>query len=67
MIELLWVVLFIVGLFVIEIWYVKTRNTSISQHVQDLNQKMSKQLIAGIFMALGLVAGWMVAHFTTFC
>jgi len=67
MIELLWVVLFIIGLFVIEIWYVTKHDTSISAHVKSLNQKMDKQLIAGIFIALGMVIGWMVAHFTTFC
>ena len=64
--ELLLVVAFIVGLFVIEIWYVRRGKPTISEHVQDLNRQMSKQLIAGIYFALGTVAGWMIAHFTTF-
>lgn len=66
MAELIWVALFIIGLFVIEIWYVRRSNTSISQHLQDLFNKMHKQLIAGIFFLLGSIAGWMIAHFTTF-
>ena len=56
----------IVALFVVEIWYVRRRNTSISKHMQDLFFAMSKQLIAGIFFLLGAIAGWMIAHFTTF-
>jgi len=67
MLELAWVVLFLVGLFVIEIWYVRSRDTSISAHVKSLNEKMDKQLIAGIFFLVGAIAGWMIAHFTTFC
>lgn len=66
MAELLWVTAFIIGLFVIEIWYVRTQNTSISQHLQGLFNKMSKQLIAGIFFLLGSITGWMIAHFMTF-
>lgn len=64
--ELVWVVLFIVGLFAIEIYYVRRKQATISEHVQDLNRQMSKQLIAGIYFALGVVAGWFIAHFTTF-
>jgi hypothetical protein len=62
--ELLLVVAFIVGLFVIEAWYVKHHQMTISEHVQRLNDAMSKQLVAGIFFGLGAVAGWFVAHFT---
>ena len=64
MLEAIWVILFIAGLFAIEIYYVKTHNQTISEHMQRLNASMSKQLIAGIFFGLGAVAGWFIAHFT---
>lgn len=63
--ELLLTVAFIVGLFVIEIWYVRHNQTTISEHAQALTRRMDKQLVAGIFFALGVLAGWFVAHFTT--
>ena len=66
--ELIAVIVFVAVLFIIEIVYLRrSQPTSISEHVQDLNRKMSKQLIAGILFALGLIAGWLIAHFTTFC
>ena len=64
--EFLWVVIGIVGLFVIEIWYVRHNQTTISEHMQDLFKRMSKQMIAGIFFLLGTITGWFIAHFTTF-
>ena len=62
--ELIAVVLFLVAISAIEIWYVRHHQTTISEHVQDLMAQMSTQLVAGIFFALGVVAGWFVAHFT---
>jgi lipopolysaccharide biosynthesis regulator YciM len=61
--ELVVLVLFIVALCVIEWWYVAHHQKTISQHVQELNEAMSKQLLAGIFFLLGAIAGWFVAHF----
>lgn len=66
MLELFLVVAFIVGLFAIEIYYVRTNQLTISEHVQQLFKRMNAQLIAGIFFLLGALAGWFVAHFTTF-
>lgn len=63
--ELIAVVVFVAVLFVIEIWYVRHNQTTISEHVQSLNRRMDKQLVAGIAFGLGAVAGWFVAHFTT--
>ena len=63
--ELIAVIVFVAVLFIIEVWYVKTRQKTISEHVQDLNRAMSKQLVGGIFFLLGVIAGWFVAHFTT--
>lgn len=63
--ELLWVVVFIVGLFTIEIWYVQHNQTTISEHVQSLNRRMNKQLVGGIGFGLGAIAGWFVCHFTS--
>lgn len=65
--ELIAVIAFVVALFVIEIYYVRTHQKTISEHVQDLNAMMSKQLVGGIFFLLGVIAGWFVAHFTTIC
>lgn len=62
--ELLWVVLFIAGLFVIEGWYIAHHDLTISEHVQRLNDAMPKQVLAGIFFLLGAIAGWFVCHMT---
>ena len=63
--ELIAVVVFIAVLFAIEIWYVKHNQMTISEHAQRLNASMGIQLIAGIFFALGAIAGWFIAHFTS--
>ena len=63
--ELIAVIVFVAVLFIIEVWYVRHNQKTISEHVQDLNRKMSKQLVGGIFFLLGVIAGWFVAHFTT--
>jgi len=63
--ELIAVIVFVAVLFIIEVWYVRHNQKTISEHVQDLNRKMSKQLVGGIFFLLGAIAGWFVAHFTT--
>ena len=65
MTELIAVIVFVAVLFIIEVWYVRHNQKTISEHVQDLNRKMSKQLVGGIFFLLGAIAGWFVAHFTT--
>lgn len=62
--ELIATVAFIAVLFAIEIWYVLHRELTISEHAQRLNEALPKQVLAGIFFALGAVAGWFVAHFT---
>jgi hypothetical protein len=54
-----------VALFAIEIWTVRTGRPTISERFQDLNRRMDKQLIAGIFFLLGALAGWFIAHFTS--
>ena len=63
--ELIAVIVFVAVLFIIEVWYVRHNQKTISEHVQDLNRAMSKQLVGGIFFLLGAIAGWFVAHFTT--
>jgi hypothetical protein len=63
-IELLWVVVFIGGLFVIEWWYISHHDLTISEHAQQLNAAMPKQVLAGIMFGRA-IAGWFVAHFTS--
>jgi uncharacterized membrane protein len=63
--ELLVTVAFIAALFIIEIWYVRHNQTTISEHAQSVIRRMDKQLVAGIFFLLGAIAGWFVAHFST--
>jgi Na+-transporting methylmalonyl-CoA/oxaloacetate decarboxylase gamma subunit len=57
----------IVGAFVVEVWAIKTGRPTISQRFQELNQAMSKQLIIGFGILIGLIIGWFAAHFTSFC
>lgn len=66
MLELIAVVVFIAVLFAIEIYYVKTKQLTISEHVQQLLKAMGPQLSHGIMFLLGCLAGWFVAHFSTF-
>ena len=63
--ELIAVIVFVAVLFIIEIVYVRRKQKTISEHAQDLNRQMSKQLVGGIFFLLGVIAGWFVAHFTS--
>jgi hypothetical protein len=63
--ELLWVVAFVAGLCVIEWWYIRHNELTISEHVQRLNAAMPRQVLAGIMFGLGAIAGWFVAHFTS--
>ena len=63
--ELIAVIVFVAVLFIIEIVYVRRKQKTISEHAQDLNRSMSKQLLAGIFLGLGVLIGWFTAHFTT--
>lgn len=63
--ELIAVIVFVAVLFIIEVWYVQHNQLTISEHVQQLNRRMDKQLIAGIFFGLGCLAGWFIAHFTS--
>ena len=62
--ELLALVVFIAVLFGIEFWYAAHNEQTISEHVQRLNDRLPKQIIAGIFFLLGSIAGWFIAHFT---
>ena len=63
--EVIAVVVFLVVLSGIEWWYVSHSQMTISEHAQRLNASMGIQLIAGIFFALGAIAGWFIAHFTS--
>lgn len=63
--ELIAVVVFIAVLFVIEWWYIRHNQLTISAHVQLLNARMDKQVLAGVMFLLGAIAGWFVAHFTS--
>ena len=63
--EVIAVVVFLVVLSGIEWYYVKHNQMTISEHAQRLNASMGIQLIAGIFFALGAIAGWFIAHFTS--
>ncbi len=58
-------VVLVVFLFGVEIWTVLTGRATISEGFQNLNRRMDKQLIAGIFFLLGALAGWFIAHFTS--
>jgi hypothetical protein len=62
--ELVWVLIFIAGLFAIEFFYIHTHQLTISEHLQRLNDAMPKQILAGIFFLLGAVVGWFIAHAT---
>jgi len=55
----------IVVLFIIEFRAVARGEATISEGAQRLAKAMDKQLIAGIAFAVGLVAGWFIAHFTS--
>lgn len=63
--ELAAVIAFVVALFAIEFWYIAHNEKTISEHAQELNARMPRQVLAGIMFALGAVAGWFVAHFTS--
>ena len=56
--ELLWLALFIVGLFAIEIWYVRHHELTISEHVQGLFRSWP-----AIGAIVGVVCGWFLCHF----
>jgi len=56
---------FVGVLFAIEIWAVKTASPTISERFQQLNRRMDKQIIAGLFFLAGAIAGWFIAHFTS--
>jgi hypothetical protein len=58
--ELVVFLAFIVALFVIEIWYVRHNELTISEHVQQLVRRLDRQLV----FAFGVVVGWFIAHFT---
>ena len=57
--ELIVVAIFIVALIVIELWYVRHNQKTISQHTQEFIKSWGP---AGALM--GFVAGWFVCHFT---
>lgn len=63
--EVIAVVVFLVALSVIEWWYVKHNQMTISEHAQRLNARLGGQLMAGIFFLLGAIAGWFVCHFAS--
>jgi hypothetical protein len=65
MAELVWVLLFVAGLFVIEVWYLVHHELTISEHVQRLNARMGSQIFAGIFFLAGAIVGWFVCHFAS--
>ena len=63
--ELIAVIVFVTVLFVIEAWYVKHNQMTISEHVQRLNARMGSQVFAGIMFLAGAIAGWFVCHFAS--
>lgn len=56
--EFILLVLFIVGLFAIEIYYVRHHEQTISEHVQSLFR-----LWPAIGFIVGVITGWFGAHF----
>ena len=58
-------VLAVVALFVIEFYYIGRHEQTISERMQRGNARMGIQLVSGIFFALGVLAGWFIAHFTS--
>ncbi len=56
--ELIWLALFVVGLFVIEIYYVRTHQLTISEHVQGLFA-----IWPAIGAIVGVIVGWFLCHF----
>lgn len=58
--ELIVLVAFIVALCVIEFWYVRNHQTTISEHVQGFVRSWGP---AGAL--IGFVAGWFLCHFTS--
>jgi protein-S-isoprenylcysteine O-methyltransferase Ste14 len=57
--------LFVVGLLVIEFWYIGRGESTISARLQRANAAMGPQMVAGIFYLLGVLSGWFIAHFTS--
>jgi hypothetical protein len=56
--ELVVLALFITALFVIEIWYVRHHELTISEHVQGLFRSFP-----AIGFIVGVVVGWFGCHF----
>ncbi len=56
--EFIWLSLFIAGLFVIEIWYVRHNQLTISEHVQGLFRSFP-----ALGFIVGVVVGWLGCHF----
>lgn len=56
--ELIALAVFIVALFVIEIWYVRHNQLTISEHVQGLFTAWP-----AIGFIVGVIVGWLGCHF----
>ena len=56
---------FVAVLFAIEVWAIQSNRPTISERFQQLNRRMDKQIIAGLFFLAGAIAGWFIAHFTS--